>query len=57
MAAPASKVVAAPAAAAVHVVNHGDTLLSIARRNHVPVAELAKANHLEASAKLKLGRK
>ena len=41
----------------VHVVNHGDTLLSIARRNHVPVAELAKANNLEPSAKLKLGMK
>jgi murein DD-endopeptidase MepM/ murein hydrolase activator NlpD len=55
--APASKVVAAPAAPAVHVVNRGDTLLSIARRNHVPVAELAKANRLDASAKLKLGQK
>jgi len=41
--APASKVVAAPAAPAVHVVNRGDTLLSIARRSHVPVAQLAKA--------------
>src|ERR1700687_2845079 len=39
--APASKVVAAPT---VHVVNRGDTLLNIARRNHVPVAELAKTN-------------
>ena len=27
----------------VHVVNHGDTLLSIARRNHVSVHELAKS--------------
>jgi murein DD-endopeptidase MepM/ murein hydrolase activator NlpD len=57
LSAPASKVVAAPAAAAVHVVNRGDTLLSIARRNHVPVAQLAKANGLDASAKLKLGQK
>lgn len=55
--APASKVVAAPAAPAVHVVNRGDTLHSIARRNHVPVAQLAKANGLDASAKLKLGQK
>jgi murein DD-endopeptidase MepM/ murein hydrolase activator NlpD len=55
--APASKVVAAPAAPAVHVVNRGDTLLSIARRNRVPVADLAKANRLNASAKLKLGQK
>jgi murein DD-endopeptidase MepM/ murein hydrolase activator NlpD len=32
-------------------------LLSIARRNHVPVGELARANNLEPSAKLKLGTK
>ena len=41
----------------VHVVNHGDTLLSIARHNHVPVAELARANNLDPAAKLKLGMK
>ena len=58
VAAPASKPVAtANAASSVHVVNHGDTLLSIARRNHVPVAELARANNIEPSAKLKLGTK
>jgi murein DD-endopeptidase MepM/ murein hydrolase activator NlpD len=58
VAAPASKAVAtANAAPSVHVVNHGDTLLSIARRNHVPVAELARANNIEPSAKLKLGTK
>jgi murein DD-endopeptidase MepM/ murein hydrolase activator NlpD len=58
VAAPASKAVAtANAGPSVHVVNHGDTLLSIARRNHVPVAELARANNLEPSAKLKLGTK
>jgi murein DD-endopeptidase MepM/ murein hydrolase activator NlpD len=58
LAAPASKPVAvASAAPSVHVVNHGDTLLSIARRNHVSVAELAKANGIEPSAKLKLGMK
>ena len=45
------------AAPSVHVVNPGDTLLSIARRNHVPVAELARANSLDPSAKLKLGIK
>jgi murein DD-endopeptidase MepM/ murein hydrolase activator NlpD len=56
--APASKPVAvASAASSVHVVNHGDTLLSIARRNHVSVAELAKANSLDPRAKLKLGMK
>ena len=58
LAAPASKAVAAtPAASSVHVVNRGDTLLSIARRNHVSVAELAKANSLDPQAKLKLGMK
>ena len=56
--APVSKPVAAVGApASVHVVNHGDTLLSIARRNHVPVAELARANNLDPQAKLKLGTK
>jgi murein DD-endopeptidase MepM/ murein hydrolase activator NlpD len=57
LAAPPNRAVAAAAASTVHVVNHGDTLLSIARRNHVPVGELARANHLEPSAKIKLGMK
>jgi murein DD-endopeptidase MepM/ murein hydrolase activator NlpD len=48
-------VAAAPSAAVVHVVNHGDTLHSIAHRYHVSVAELARANNLDTSAKLKLG--
>jgi murein DD-endopeptidase MepM/ murein hydrolase activator NlpD len=56
--APASKAVPAVSAPpSVHVVNHGDTLLSIARRNHVTAAELAKANSLDSSTKLKLGMK
>jgi len=54
-AASASKAVAATPS--VHVVNRGDTVLSIARRNHVSIAELAKANDLDRSAKLKLGMK
>ena len=53
---PASKP-ATVAASGVHVVNHGDTLASIARRNHVSATELAKANGLDSSAKLKLGTK
>src|ERR1700687_3002831 len=58
LAAPASKAVAVTSAApSVHVVNRGDTLLRIAHRNHVSVAELAKANSLDPSAKLKLGMK
>jgi murein DD-endopeptidase MepM/ murein hydrolase activator NlpD len=58
LAAPASKAAAAVSVPpTVHVVNRGDTLLSIARRNHVTAAELARANSLEPSAKLKLGMK
>jgi murein DD-endopeptidase MepM/ murein hydrolase activator NlpD len=57
LAAPASKAVVAAAAPTVHVVNRGDTLLSVARRNHVPVAQLAKANGLDPTAKLKIGDK
>jgi murein DD-endopeptidase MepM/ murein hydrolase activator NlpD len=51
----AAGVVVAPAG--VHFVNRGDTLISIAHRNHISVAELAKANGLEPKAKLKLGMK
>jgi murein DD-endopeptidase MepM/ murein hydrolase activator NlpD len=54
---PASTVAAVAAAPSVHVVNRGDTLMSIAHRNHVPVAELARANNLDTSAKLSLGMK
>jgi murein DD-endopeptidase MepM/ murein hydrolase activator NlpD len=59
LAAPVSKpvAVASVAAPSVHVVNKGDTLLSIARRNHIPVGELAKANGIDSSASLKLGTK
>jgi murein DD-endopeptidase MepM/ murein hydrolase activator NlpD len=54
--APAVKPVAVMAApSSVHVVNPGETLASIAHRNHIPVAELARANSMAPSAKLKLG--
>ena len=54
--APAVKPVAVMAAPpTVHVVNPGETLASIAHRNHISVAELARANNIDASAKLKLG--
>lgn len=57
-AAPAGKPApVATTAPSVHVVNHGDTLIGIAHQNHVSVAELAKANNLEASSPLKLGAK
>jgi murein DD-endopeptidase MepM/ murein hydrolase activator NlpD len=56
--APAAKPVAAVAAPpSIHFVNHGDTLASIARKNHISAAELARANGLGPSAKLKLGAK
>ena len=57
LAAPVSKPVAVAAAPAVHVVNPGDTLLSVARHNHVSLSELARANGLESNAKLRLGMK
>jgi murein DD-endopeptidase MepM/ murein hydrolase activator NlpD len=57
MSAPASKPVAVATASSVHVVNHGDTLMGIARRNHISVGELARANGLEAGAKLRIGMK
>ena len=54
LAAPASKTVAS-AASSSYVVNPGDSLRSVAHHSHIPVAELAKANNLDPSAKLKLG--
>lgn len=55
-AAPAAKpVVAMAAPASTHFVNQGDTLASIARKNHISTAELARANGIDPSAKLKLG--
>ncbi|WP_407174607.1 peptidoglycan DD-metalloendopeptidase family protein [Bradyrhizobium sp. STM 3562] len=53
--APTAKPVAVAAAPGIHVVNSGDTLHSIARRYHVSVVELARANRLDTGAKLKLG--
>ena len=58
--APAAKLAgAAPAIAApgVHYVNRGDTLMNISRRNHISVAELARANKLSPTAQLKIGSK
>jgi murein DD-endopeptidase MepM/ murein hydrolase activator NlpD len=58
LAAPASKPVAMSAAApSAHFVNRGDTLMSISRRNNVPVAALARANGLAPTAQLKVGTK
>jgi murein DD-endopeptidase MepM/ murein hydrolase activator NlpD len=55
VAAPASRVVAAAAVPSAYVVNPGDTLLSIARRHHLSAAELARTNHIDVAAKLRLG--
>lgn len=55
--APAKPVAAMAAPSSTHFVNHGDTLASIARKNHISAAELARANGLDPSAKLKLGTK
>ena len=58
MAVPASRPVAVAAAApSTHVVNQGETLMGIARRNHISAAELARANGLAPGAKLKIGMK
>jgi murein DD-endopeptidase MepM/ murein hydrolase activator NlpD len=57
LAAPATRPTAALAATSVHFVNRGDTLLSVARRNHLSVSELARANGLDPQAKLRLGSK
>ncbi len=55
-AAPAAKpVAAATAPSSTHFVNQGDTLASIARKNRISTAELARANGIDPSAKLKLG--
>lgn len=57
-AAPAARPVAAMAApSSTHFVNRGDTLASIARKHQISSAELARANGLDPSAKLKLGTK
>jgi murein DD-endopeptidase MepM/ murein hydrolase activator NlpD len=39
----------------VHVVQHGETLMSIARRNGVTLTALARANRLQSSSKLSVG--
>jgi murein DD-endopeptidase MepM/ murein hydrolase activator NlpD len=58
LASPATRpVVAAAAPASIHVVNRGDTLLGISRRYHVSVAELARANGIDKTARLRLGTK
>jgi murein DD-endopeptidase MepM/ murein hydrolase activator NlpD len=45
----------ATAAGEVHIVQSGDTLMSIARRNGVTLTALARANHIQSSTKLGIG--
>ena len=56
MSAPQTKPVQV-AATGVHVVNPGETLFSIARKNNIPAAKLAKANNLTLTTQLKTGMK
>ena len=39
----------------IHVVQSGDTLMSISRRNGVALTALARANHLQSTARLNIG--
>jgi murein DD-endopeptidase MepM/ murein hydrolase activator NlpD len=51
---------AAPAAAVagnVHVVAQGETLMSISRRYHKPLKQIAEANHIPAHSHLKIGER
>ncbi len=43
--------------AAIHIVNQGDTLLSVSRRYKVGAAEIARANKIAVTTQLKLGQK
>jgi murein DD-endopeptidase MepM/ murein hydrolase activator NlpD len=53
--APAAAPARAPAGGNVHVVQHGDTLMSIARRSGVTLTALAHANKLQTNSKLAIG--
>src|SRR5579883_2988571 len=52
---PATTASASPAGANVHIVTHGETLMSISRRYHKPVAQIAAANNLSRDAHLRIG--
>jgi murein DD-endopeptidase MepM/ murein hydrolase activator NlpD len=53
--APAAAPARATAGGNVHVVQHGDTLMNIARRSGVTLTALAHANRLQANSKLAIG--
>ena len=54
--APATRVVSA-VPTSVHVVNPGDTLSNVARRNNITTTQLAAANNLPVTSQLKIGMK
>ncbi len=54
--APATRMSSAPMSN-IHVVNPGDTLSNVARRNHITATQLAAANNLPPTAQLKIGAK
>ena len=56
-AAPQTRPAVVAAQGSVHVVNSGETLHSIARKNNIPAAKLAKANNLPVTVQLKTGMK
>jgi murein DD-endopeptidase MepM/ murein hydrolase activator NlpD len=55
--APQSRPAAVASSGGVHVVSPGETLYSIARKNNMPPAKLAKANNLPLTTQLKTGMK
>jgi murein DD-endopeptidase MepM/ murein hydrolase activator NlpD len=59
LAAPQTKpaAVASVARGGAHVVNPGETLHSIARKNNIPAAQLARANNLPVTVQLKIGQR
>jgi murein DD-endopeptidase MepM/ murein hydrolase activator NlpD len=57
MSAPQTRPAAVASSGGVHVVNPGETLYSIARKNNMPPAKLAKANNLPLTTQLKTGMK
>ena len=55
--APQTRPATVATAGSVHIVNPGETLYSIARKNNMPPAKLAKANNLPLTTQLKTGMK
>jgi murein DD-endopeptidase MepM/ murein hydrolase activator NlpD len=54
--APATRM-SGPLPSSIHVINRGDTLSNVARRNHITATQLAAANNMPATSQLKIGAK